>query len=318
MQVDKDAFWNKIKAAENIAMFGHIRPDGDCVGSCLGLYNYIMDNIPGKKITVYLQSMPDSFAFLRYYDKVCGEADDKVYDLAISLDCSDRERHGEFMDIYGRAKDSICLDHHKSNQGFGDYYYCDPDASATCEIVYRFLDDDKISRYCAECLYLGIVHDTGVFKYSATSEETMKCAGRLMSKGINTQRIIDDTFYKVSYNQNRMKAQAVLDSKLYLDGKLIATCVNLDMFERFNTTRKDVEGIVDQIRLTEGIEVAVFAYQLEENKFKFSMRSIDYVDVSEIAVAFGGGGHIRAAGFDVNGGYEEVLGKVIDMVKTQL
>jgi phosphoesterase RecJ-like protein len=262
--------------------------------------------------------MPDSFAFLRYYDKVCGEADDKVYDLAISLDCSDRERHGEFMDIYGRAKDSICLDHHKSNQGFGDYYYCDPDASATCEIVYRFLDDDKISRYCAECLYLGIVHDTGVFKYSATSEETMKCAGRLMSKGINTQRIIDDTFYKVSYNQNRMKAQAVLDSKLYLDGKLIATCVNLDMFERFNTTRKDVEGIVDQIRLTEGIEVAVFAYQLEENKFKFSMRSIDYVDVSEIAVAFGGGGHIRAAGFDVNGGYEEVLGKVIDMVKTQL
>jgi phosphoesterase RecJ-like protein len=318
MQVDMDAFWSKIEAADTIAMFGHIRPDGDCVGSCLGLYNYITDNMPDKKITVYLKCMPDSFAFLRYYDRVCDEVDDKVYDLAISLDCADRDRHGEFRDIYGRAKESICLDHHKSNTGFGDYYYCDPDASATSEIVYRFLDDDRISRYCAECLYLGIIHDTGVFKYSATSEETMKCAGRLMSKGINTQHIIDDTFYKVSYNQNRMKAQAVLDSKLYLDGKLIATCVTLDMFDRFNTTRKDVEGIVDQIRLTAGIEVAVFAYQLEENKFKFSMRSIDCVDVSDIAVTFGGGGHIRAAGFDVDGGYEEVLEKIIEMVKEQL
>jgi phosphoesterase RecJ-like protein len=318
MQVDKDTFWSKIKAAESIAVFGHIRPDGDCVGSFLGLYNYIMDNIPGKNITIYLQSMPDSFSFLRYYDRVCEKVDDKVYDLAISLDCADRERHGEFMDIYGRAKDSICIDHHKSNKGFGNYYYCDPDASATSEIVYRFLEDDKISKYCAECLYLGIIHDTGVFKYSATSEETMKCAGRLISKGINTQHIIDDTFYKVSYNQNRMKAQAVLDSKLYLDGKLIATCVTLDRFKQFNTNRKDVEGIVDQIRLTAGIEVAVFAYQLEENKFKFSMRSIDKVDVSEIAVVFGGGGHVKAAGFDAYGTYDEVLDKVIDMVKERL
>jgi phosphoesterase RecJ-like protein len=277
-----------------------------------------MDNIPGKNITIYLQSMPDSFSFLRYYDRVCEKVDDKVYDLAISLDCADRERHGEFMDIYGRAKDSICIDHHKSNKGFGNYYYCDPDASATSEIIYRFLEDEKISKYCAECLYLGIIHDTGVFKYSATSEETMKCAGRLISKGINTQHIIDDTFYKVSYNQNRMKAQAVLDSKLYLDGKLIATCVTLDRFKQFNTNRKDVEGIVDQIRLTAGIEVAVFAYQLEENKFKFSMRSIDMVDVSEIAVVFGGGGHVKAAGFDANGTYDEVLNKVIDMVKERL
>ncbi len=317
-QRDKEIFYDKVKNAHSIAILGHIHPDGDCVGSCMGLYNYILDNDASKEVTVYLQNLPESFGFLRYSDRIVFSPDDKIYDLAISLDCGDRDRHGDFADIFGNAKNSICIDHHKSNIGFGDYFYCDPDASSTAELVYRFMDVDKITRECAECIYLGIIHDTGVFKYPSTGRSTMECAGILIDKGVNSQFIIDSTFYQVSYNRNKLKAQAVLDSKIYLDGKLIATCVTEDIFKKYDTSTKDTDGIVDQIRLTKGIEVAVFAYQVSENTYKYSLRSIELVDVSLIAVGFGGGGHARAAGFTLTGAYEDNLELIMGLVEKQL
>ncbi|MGN0435889.1 MAG: bifunctional oligoribonuclease/PAP phosphatase NrnA, partial [Wujia sp.] len=250
--------------------------------------------------------------------KICSSCEKKVYSLAISLDCGDRDRHGIFSPIYAGAKATMCLDHHRSNEGFGDYYYCDPNASSTCEVLCRHLDMDKISLQAAECLYLGIIHDTGVLKYPSTSEETMICTGRLMSKGVRTQYIIDETFYKVSYNQNLLTGRALLESKLHLDNRVISTCVTLDMFQEYGASRSETDGIVDKIRVVDGVEVAIFVYQLDEERYKFSLRSVAYVDVSRIAVAFGGGGHLRAAGFEVSGDYEEKLSIILDMIKEQL
>lgn len=318
LPVDKNTFYNMINEAKTIAMFGHVRPDGDCCGSILSLYNYISENIPGKKMTIFLQQIPDTFRFLKNADVIVNEPSDEVFDLGISLDCSDTDRHAEFKEIFRKSKKTICIDHHKTNEGFGDYYYCDPDASSTAEIMYRFYDDEKISKECAECIYLGLIHDTGVFKYSSTSEQTMNCAGRLISKGINTQYIIDYTFYQMTYKQNLLKSQAVLDSKLFLNGKIIATCVNLDTFAKYNANKNDVEGIVDQLRLTEGIEVAIFAYQLSEDRYKFSLRSIEKVDVSDISTVYHGGGHSKAAGFEAKGDYNENLENIIELVKKQL
>lgn len=313
-----NVFLNKIEAASTIAILGHIRPDGDCVGSCLGLYNYIMDNYKGKQVVVYLQPIMDKFKFLKGANLIKSTVDDVRYELAISLDCGDTDRHGEFTDIYSTAKDTICLDHHRSNQGFGEYYYCDPDASSACEVLYRHICDGIISTECAECLYLGMVHDTGVFKYPATTETTMSIAGKLISKGVRTQYIIDETFYKVSYNQNKLTGRALLEAKLHLDGKAISTCVTLDMFKEYNTTKSDTDGIVDKLRVTDGVEVAIFVYQLEEDLYKYSLRSIEKVDVSVISVAFGGGGHIRAAGFELRGKFEDSLAKILAMVEEQL
>ncbi len=310
-------FFEKIKAASTIAILGHIRPDGDCVGSCLGLYNYLMDN-EDKKVDVYLQKIPDKFNFLKGASDIINEPSDRTYDLAISLDCGDTDRHGEFAPIFAGAGDTICLDHHRSNQGFGDYFYCDADASSCCEVLCKFLDMDKILLGAAEALYLGIVHDTGVFKYPATSEETMKCAGALMSKGVNTQFIIDETFYKVSYTQNMLTGEALLNSKLHFDGKVISTLVTGEMFKKYGATKEQTDGIVDKIRVVDGVEVAIFVYQLDDERFKFSLRSINYVDVSAISTAFGGGGHIRAAGFESSGTYEENLNKILSMIEEQL
>ncbi len=311
-------FLNKIENSESIAILGHIRPDGDAIGSCLGLYNYIIDNYPDKKVKVFLQQIPSKFMFLKGAGEIASVPDKSRYDLAVSLDCGDRDRHGEFSCIFSGAADTICLDHHRSNQGFGNYYYCDPDASSTCEVLYRHLDTEKLSLSAAEALYLGIVHDTGVFKYSSATEATMCVAGKLLTKGVNSQMIIDDTFYKVSYRQNRLSARAILEAKLHLDNKVISTCITTEMFEEYGCVKSDTDGIVDKIRVTDGVEVAVFVYQLSADTYKFSLRSVSYVDVSIIAIAFGGGGHIRAAGFEAQGTYEENLDRILNMIQKQL
>ncbi len=314
----KNQVIEKIENAKTIAIMGHIRPDGDCVGSCLGLYNYILDNYGEKHVVVYLQPIPKKFGFLRGAGQIRHEADDTIYDLAVSLDCGDTDRHGEFSAIFANAKDSICLDHHGSNTGFGNYYYCDPDASSTCEVLYRHIDSERIGKECAEAIYLGIVHDTGVFKYPCTSADTMCIAGKMIQLGARSQYVIDETFYKVNFNQNKLTGMALMAAKLYMDGKVISTCVTKDMFEACHATKEDTDGIVDKIRVTDGVEVAIFIYQLDEACFKFSLRSVSYVDVSKIAVKFGGGGHVRAAGFDIKGSYEDILHEILCMVKEQL
>lgn len=312
----KQELVNLIQEAKTIGIFGHIRPDGDCVGSCLGLYHYIQDNFEAK-VTVYLEKIPEKFNFLKGADRICHEPQDITLDLAISLDCGNRERHGIFYDLYGKAKKSACLDHHRSNQGFGDYFDCDADASSACEVLYRYLNPELISLECAQCLYLGIVHDTGVFKYSACKKETMQIAGALLEKGVDAQKIIDDTFYRVSYKQNLLMGEAMQQAKLALSGKVVYTYVTKEMFARYDCGKEETDGIVDKIRLIDGVEVALFAYQMEQS-IKISLRSISYVDVSRIAVAYGGGGHIRAAGFEVKENFETALTQILKMIEEQL
>lgn len=312
----KNELLNLIENAHTIGIFGHIRPDGDCVGSCLGLYNYIQDNYHAD-VTVYLEKIPEKFSFLKGAETICHEPQAIELDLAISLDCGDRDRHGVFYELFGAAKKSACLDHHRSNQGFGDYYYCDADASSACEVLYRHIDPEKLTRASAECLYLGIVHDTGVFKYSACKKETMQIAGELLSYGVDAQKIIDDTFYRVSYKQNLLMGEAMLNARLALKGQVVYTFVTKNMFETFSCGKEETDGIVDRIRLINGVEVAIFVYQLE-NSMKVSLRSINKVDVSRIAVAYGGGGHIRAAGFEVTGDFESVLAHILEMIEEQL
>ena len=147
----------------------------------------------------------------------------------------------------------------------------------------------------------------------------MQIAGKLISEGVYSQRIIDDTFYKVSYKQNLLTGQAMLQARLALSGQVIYTYVTKEMFHTFSCGKEETEGIVDRIRVVDGVEVAILAYQLEkEDTMKVSLRSISKVDVSKIAVAYGGGGHIRAAGFEVSGDFETVLAHILEMIEEQL
>lgn len=312
-------FSSMIHKAETIAIGGHVRPDGDCVGSCLGLYHYLTDCYPQKKIDVYLEPIPQRFDFLNGTDKIQHEDDGSImYDLFITLDCGDSERLGFAKTVFDRSDKKICIDHHVSNSGFADWDYIQPEASSTSELVCLFLEEDRITRTIAECLYLGIVHDTGVFQYSNTAPETMITAAKLMKTGINASWIIEKTFYEKTYAQNCILGYTLQSARLSLGGACIVSTLTKEEMERYGVRPSDLEGIVSQLRMTTGVEVAIFVYELSDGDYKVSMRSNDKVDVSVVAQKFGGGGHKKAAGLTMCGGIDTIVKKLQEQIELQL
>ena len=308
----------EIENADSIAITGHINPDGDCIGSTLGMYNYITNNYPGKKVQVYLQEFPDVFMFLNGASEVKHETDDEIYDLFMSLDCGDPDRFTPFAQYFETAKRTLCIDHHISNKGFGDVCYVEPQACSAAEAIFKLLDEDKINQPCAEALYMGIVHDTGVFKHSNTTRSAMTIAGILIEKGARPNFVIDETFYKKTLTQNKLLGYALLGMKQFANGKIAHTLLTFEDFEKFGASKMDTDGIVDQLRLTSGTEVAFFMYQSGENEYKISLRANNIVNVSEIACSHGGGGHVKAAGCNIKGDPDKIVAEIVAEIEKQL
>lgn len=324
-QLKERSYPNCLENVDTVAISGHIRPDGDCVGSCMGLCTYLLDQNPNLVVDVYLDSIPDQFRFLKYADRIRQENENHVvYDLCVALDCSEPERLNRAGDIFEQAKRRICIDHHITNEGFGDISIVCPESSSASELLYYILKDQqlfgpgRISLDCAQALYMGIVHDTGVFRHSNTNLEAMTAAGELIGYGINTEKIITDTFYKKTYRQNQLLGKALLESILMLDGAMIFTALYRKDFEVFGCDHKDTDGIIDQLRVTEGVHVALLLYETKEGEFKVSLRSDENVDVAVIASEFGGGGHVRAAGCTAYGQMHDIVTNIASRVESQL
>ena len=308
-----------LKGKKSVALGGHVRPDGDCVGSCMGLYHYLREQYPDIGTDVYLEEVPEAYSIIKGTDEVKTQTDGSaVYDLFICLDCGDVQRLGFSGPLFENAKETLCIDHHISNDAFADYNYIVPDASSTSELVYNMVDRDKISLASAEALYMGIVHDTGVFQYSCTSPETMEIAAELMRKGINGSEIIDKTYYEKSYIQNQILGRALLESMLIMDKKCIVSVIRQKSMKFFQAQPSDLEGIVSQLRQTKGVEVAIFLHEISPQQFKVSLRSKGKVDVSQIAQYYGGGGHVRAAGVTMEGSSHDVINNITARIALQL
>lgn len=306
-----------LKDVKSVGITGHIRPDGDCTGSVLALYNYILENMPETDVDLYLEQPDSEFYYLKNIDKIKNTPEDKKYDVFFVLDCSSLDRIEPFISCFNNASKTVCIDHHVSNTGFTDLSKIEPQASSACEVLYGTMDADKISRNVAECIYTGIIHDTGVFKYSCTSKKTMEIAGEMMEKGIDYSDIIDNTFYKKTYVQNQILGRALLESVLFYDGKCIFTTVTMDEMEFYGVTGRELGGIVEQLRLTDGVEVAIFLYQTGEEEYKVSLRSKKKIDVAAIATQFGGGGHVRAAGYTAKGSVYQIINSIGELIEKQ-
>ena len=309
----------ELQGVTRVGIGGHIRPDGDCIGSCLGMYAYLKHNYPQIKTDLFLMPIAEKFLFLKYSDEIRNQYQpEPAYDLFITLDVSDLTRLGDFQPYFEEAGKTICIDHHISNQGFADKNMVVPTASSACEVLYDLLDEEKIDYDTACALYLGIVHDSGVFKYPNTSAHTMNIAGKLMEKGVPFSTIIDQTFYEKTYVQNQILGRALLESVLFYDGKCVFSVVKKEEFGFYQITSNDLDGIVEQLRTTKGVECAIFLYECAEMEFKVSLRSKELVDVSEIATFFGGGGHVRAAGFEMKGNVYDVINNISERLELQL
>lgn len=301
-----------LQGVKTVGISGHVRPDGDCVGSTLGVYNYISTYYPEIEVSLYLDPIPNIFKFLKNADQINSDRSlEKHFDLYIAMDCGDSNRLGDSAKYFESAKKTACIDHHISNTSFADENYIVPSASSTCELVCDLIDEEKITKEIAECLYTGMAHDTGVFQYTCTSRKTMNIGGMLMEKGIDYTKIVDETFYQKTFNQNRILGQALLNSKLYLDGAVNLTYISLAEMKEFECEPKHLDGIVQQIRVTKGVRVAVFLYENEDGTYKVSTRANDDTDLAQLAVIFGGGGHKKAAGFSVDGPLESAISKVL-------
>lgn len=308
-----------LNGKKTVVILGHVNPDGDCVGSCLGMYHYLTENFEDLDVTVYLQSLSRKFEYIKGYTSVCTEFEpEKCFDLCITLDASDVKRLGVFAPYLEHASYSLCIDHHVTNVGIANVNVVDASAGSCCEVLYGLLDPDKISKDAAECLYTGIIHDTGVFKYSNTSRKTMEIAARLMERGIDFTKIIDESFYMKSYGQAKLHAAAMLNSKRMMDDRCIYTVVTQEQLKEFGCTVKATDGIVDQLREIEGVEVVILLYETgNPSEYKVSLRTNSNVDLARIATVFGGGGHVKAAGCTVTGTAEEILNGVEEQILIQ-
>lgn len=311
---------NELKGAKTAAISGHMRPDGDCIGSCMGLYNYIRRNFPDIETDVYLEEVSGQYAYLKGLEDIRHTAaEPKEYDVFFILDCSDRERLGFSGVYFDTAKRTVCIDHHVSNQGnFADSTLVEPQAAATCELLFYLMKETEIDFDIATALYTGMIHDTGVFKHSNTTERTMMAAAKLVGMGVEFTKIINETFYEKTYVQNQILGRALLESVVFFHGACIFSALRLKDLEFYGVGPKDLGGIVDQLIVTAGIRCAIFLYETEPQMFKVSLRCKDGLDVSRVAAHFGGGGHVKAAGCTMMGSVYDVINNLSAQLAGQM
>ena len=308
-----------LKDINSVVISGHIKPDGDCIGSVLALYNYIEKNFPEIDVDLYLEAPSEKFRYLKNFDAVNSAYDkDKTYDLFVSLDCSTLDRLGKAQRYFESAGQTICIDHHESNDGYADINHIFGHSSSACEVLYGCLDTSRLDKDIATCLYTGMVTDTGVFKYSSTSPETMRIAANLMEYGLKTDEIIDEAFYSKSWNETRILGYGMLHSELAYDGQVIYSYITTKKMAEFHVSTKELDAIVSELRQTKGVICSVFQYQTGADEYKFSLRSSGDFNVNGIAAVFGGGGHAKAAGCTLTGQREDCMDAMLAEIGKEL
>ena len=304
--------------ARRIGISGHVRPDGDCVGACLATQMYLRKGLKNADVRVFLESPPDIFSELSGFSEICSDfPEEEAFDVFVVLDCT-LDRTGDAQKYLAQSAKVINIDHHVSNKGAGDISLVEPQVGSVCEVLYSIMDPALLDTEIAKALYIGIIHDTGVFQYSNTRPETLQAAAHLISFGFPFPRMIEETFYQKSYIQSQIMGRALMESIRFLDGRCIVSALDRKIMDFYNATPKDLDGIVNQLRNIKGISCAIFMYETETLEYKVSMRSDENVDVAEVAAYFGGGGHMRAAGCTMSGTFYDCVNNLSLHIERQL
>ena len=313
-----DNILEEIKKANSIVILTHESPDGDAIGSSLGMHMALKSI--GKSSDVILKEFPRTFSFLPGAKEVKEESDIKNYDLAISVDCADLKRVMA-NEYFENAKKTIVIDHHGSNTMYGDINFVNPVSPACCEILagmFEYFNID-IDTKIGSCILTGIITDTGGFKYSSVTPETFEFTAELLRKGINVSEIYERVLETRTKANFELIKRSMDRLELLENGKVAFTYITKKDEEEVNAEPGDHEGIVEEGRSIEGVEVSVFIRQRDdENAYKISMRSTGNINVSDICYLFGGGGHPKAAGALIQGNVEQVKEQVLKEIRKVL
>ena len=290
-----DEIKKAIDNSESIVIFSHEKPDGDAIGSSLAFY-MAMVNL-GKKVEVIIPNYPNTYKFLPCAKETKLEPSLKKYDLAVALDCGDLKRLDDPDGTYLKAEIRINIDHHMSNGMFGDLNYVDPVSPACSQILTSMFKyyNYEITQNIATCLITGIITDTGGFKYDGVTSETFEIASEFLGKGVKISKIYKKSLSNVSRGKFEARKLAANRIEFLEKGQITYTYITKEDMEKLGIDQNDLDGIVENGRDIEGVELSIFLYETDKG-FKGSLRSNDYINVSDLGLLFNGGGHMKAAG----------------------
>ena len=307
-----------LREGVRFAVLGHVRPDGDALGSQLALGLSLKQL--GKDVRIWNEEgMLEKYSFLpnaNLLTKPPAEPED--VDVAIALDTAIQNRLGNSLPAVRSAKVWINIDHHPSNPGYGDLVYIDPKSPATGQILFELIKSEKlpIDAAIAENLYVAISTDTGSFQYPNTTARTLEIAAELVRAGVDVGRVSQLTYE--NYPRRRVELLRDLLGTMRFDAndRVASFSLSLATAKRLGVLPEDNEGLIDHLRAIRGVIVAVFFEELADGKVRVSMRSkSEKVNVCAICEKFGGGGHVLAAGARVRGSLAEVERKILEEVR---
>lgn len=306
----------KLESSTGVLLVSHVKPDGDSIGSLLSL-GLALKKIYNDKINmVCLDDIPKNFKFLSGLENVSKDINKINYDLIISLDCGDETRFSFDKYIFNKSSSIINIDHHISNTYYGDINIVDPNASSTAEIVYEIIKEMNIEVDVdiATALYVAISTDTGSFIYDNTSSKTHKIVSELIEKGIDVNKIVTNVYQSRSLQKTKLFIEGIKTLELLCEDRIAMVCIHNSLFSQTNTTKDDIDGIIEFIRDIETVEVACILREVSDNETKVGLRSKKYFDVSKLAKKFEGGGHVRAAGCTVHKDINESKKIIINQI----
>ena len=312
-----DNILEEIKKAESIVILTHENPDGDAVGSSIAMYLGLKEL--GKTPDIIIPEFPRAFENLPGIENIKKESDIENYDLAIALDTASIKMLNGYSKYFEDAKTKIVIDHHSSNTMFGDYNYVDQDSPACAQLLLVLFNYLKIevSKEIGTDILAGIITDTGGFRYDGVTAETFELVAGLCQKGVKVSKVYQKVFASTSKSKFFLHRIA-LDRLELLDNEKIAfTYITKNDENSVGAENGDYDGIVEQGRDIEGVEISIFLRETEKG-IKASLRSKDYVNVSELCRIFGGGGHIRAAGCTIPGTIEQVKTQILNQARAML
>lgn len=312
-----DNILEQIKKAKSIVLLTHENPDGDAVGSTLAMYE-ALKQLGKENVDLIIPEYPRTYRFLPNVDAVKKEGQE-TYDLAIALDCATIKRLNGWSNYFENANVKIVIDHHGTNTMYGDLNYVNPDSPACTQILLTIFEyfGVEITSNIGKCILTGIITDTGGFQYGSTRPETFEFAARLLKAGINVSEIYKKSMNTKTRANFELRKRAIDRMEFLEEGKISFTYITKQDIEETGATLDDHEGIVDEGRCIEGVEVSIFIRETKKG-YKVSLRSNEYVNVSDVCLIFGGGGHTNAAGCTITMPIEQIKEKLINQIKMQL
>ena len=313
-----DEILKEIEKADSFVITAHDHPDGDAIGSCLA-FATVLKNMGKTNIDVLFKEYPAAFEMLPNIDLVKVEASQNEYDMVIVLDCPELKRvHKDYHQYFESAKVTVEFDHHLKNAMFADLDVVNPAAPACAEILvssFKYMGIE-ITKEVATCLLTGIITDTGGFRFNSTTRETFEFAGWALSKGVNVSKIYKEVLMTKTKSQFEAEKLAVDRLEFYMDDTITFTYMTKEDEKALDIKSGEFDGIAGIGTTIKGVEVAIFAHEREEG-FKISFRS-NRIDVADICMSFGGGGHKLAAGCTIDAKLEDVRKAVIEETKKHL